>query len=816
MSTVMATPPQYPPASDSIGPDDLVPLIEQGRQAEVSQQWALALDRWELLRAHFPQHAVAYIHGPRALSALGRHEEAEVWAAEGIARHADNVDVLATWARLPEQHEAWGEAAERWAILRDQLPHLPDGFIDGMNALLRAGNTDGAEEVAARAFTAHSSNFGILMTCARVAMERRDQAVALARLAVARERFPREPAPYTTAVHILLELSRLEEVDVLLAQTMEFFPDRSEGFLQYAAVAGARNDPEEQLRRYQLLRDRFPDEPAGYIHPLGVLFRLRRYRDAERIALEGMARFPDVVDLMRLYADAAWLDSRLPEALERFATMRRQFPALSAGFIGGSQVLMHSHRFAEAVALLNDGIAAFPGDAEMAILQTRAITHLGLENHEDRNIIRQCLLELVAQFPDYRRTHIVAAEIFCWTSIDDANAADKLLREAFRRWPREFDVAIAYVRIAERLDDPSEMVRRGREIEPLFSSYPETFVVLAKALANAGQLDDADAVLTSAVQRFPAHREFHTEFASMATRRGALSDAVRRWAEVQRRFPSDEMVAQRLLSARFALLETTAANESEPAALATPWASMDQSHDGMDVRTLSMQFESLGGDAVGCEFGLFQRAFGAEPLGLMRWAALDAGQLVAYLEGQFAGMGSEESTTVIERDYGGPLEYEIKDSRFGMSMRSYVMCSEMSRDQMLSQARRRLQFLSRKMRDDLASGSKTFVYRTALSRLTHEEILGLRAAMRRYGENWLLYMRYSDSQHPSGLVELVDQGLMIGYLDAFHARPDASHGPQNLGGWIEICRRAHRLRTEAERATSPSADDSGLAGHSSP
>jgi tetratricopeptide (TPR) repeat protein len=812
--------PQEPPASGPIGPDDLVPLIEQGRQAEASQQWELALDLWQRLREHFPQHAVAYIHGPRALASLGRRDEAELWLAEGMARHADNVDVMAAWARLSEQNENWGEAAERWSILRDRLPHLPHGFIDGMFAFLRAGNLDAAEEVAIQAQTAHPAHFGILMTCSRVAMERRDQNVALARLAMARERFPGEFAPYTTAVQVLLELSRLDEVDALLSQMIDRFPHQAESFLQYAAVAGARNDLEEQLRRYQLLRERFPNEPAGYIHPMGVLFRLRRYRDAERIALNGMARFPNVLDLMQLYADAAWLDSRLSEASERFATMRREFPASCAGFLGGSRILMHSHHFGEAVALLNDGAAAFPGDAELAILQAMAITHLGIENHEDRSIIGNRLLDLVTRFPDYRRTYIVAADIFCWTTIDDAYAADGILREAFRRWPREFDIGIAYVRIAERLDDPSEMVRRGREIEPLFSSYPETFVVLAKALANAGQLDDADALLTSAVQRFPAHKEFHTEFASMATRRSALSEAVRRWTEVPRRFPTDEMIAQRLLSARFALLDTTtepsAGNESEAAAPATPWASADQSDDGMDVRTLSIQFESLGGDIVGCEFGLFQRAFGAEPLGLMRWAALDADQLVAYLDGQFEGMGSKESTSVIERDYGGPLEYEIKDSRFGMAMRSYVMASEMSRDQMLSQARRRLQFLSRKMRDDLASGAKIFVYRTALRSLTHEEILGLRTAMRRYGNNWLLYMRYSDAQHPGGLVELVDQGLMIGYLDAFHAKPDATHGPQNLGGWIEICRRAYQLRTKAEPATSPSAADSGLAGRSSP
>ena len=41
-----------------------------------------------------------------------------------------------------------------------------------------------------------------------------------------------------------------------------------------------------------------------------------------------------------------------------------------------------------------------------------------------------------------------------------------------------------------------------------------------------------------------------------------------------------------------------------------------------DARAIVTQFESLGGTGHGCEFGLFQRHFGAEPLGLLRWADL--------------------------------------------------------------------------------------------------------------------------------------------------------------------------------------------------
>src|SRR5436309_528289 len=40
------------------------------------------------------------------------------------------------------------------------------------------------------------------------------------------------------------------------------------------------------------------------------------------------------------------------------------------------------------------------------------------------------------------------------------------------------------------------------------------------------------------------------------------------------------------------------------------------------LQNLALQFESLGGTGHGCEFGVFQRSLGVEPLGLLRWADL--------------------------------------------------------------------------------------------------------------------------------------------------------------------------------------------------
>ena len=82
---------------------------------------------------------------------------------------------------------------------------------------------------------------------------------------------------------------------------------------------------------------------------------------------------------------------------------------------------------------------------------------------------------------------------------------------------------------------------------------------------------------------------------------------------------------------------------------------------GLSERDLAMRFESLGGTGHGCEFGLFQRHFGAEPLGLLRWADLSHHLLTRALESRFDGVGLPENTIVFNP--AGSDEWWTKDTR---------------------------------------------------------------------------------------------------------------------------------------------------------
>jgi hypothetical protein len=209
---------------------------------------------------------------------------------------------------------------------------------------------------------------------------------------------------------------------------------------------------------------------------------------------------------------------------------------------------------------------------------------------------------------------------------------------------------------------------------------------------------------------------------------------------------------------------------------------------------LMMNFESLGGSGHGCEFGILQRGFGAEPLGLLRWADLAPHLLAEALEQEFEGVGLVENTILFVPPGDRP-EYWTRDSRYWMAMRTFVAADATSEEQMREQVCRRLQFLRDKLIGDLRASAKIFVFKVIERNLTDQEIGRLHAAMRRYGDNTLLYVRYQDEEHPNGIVEVAADGLMIGYIDRFaHSKTDENLGPATQS-WVALCKAAHALRT---------------------
>jgi len=193
-------------------------------------------------------------------------------------------------------------------------------------------------------------------------------------------------------------------------------------------------------------------------------------------------------------------------------------------------------------------------------------------------------------------------------------------------------------------------------------------------------------------------------------------------------------------------------------------------------------FQSVGAN---CEFGLMQRHFGCETLGLFRFATTPLKGLVALLEADVDPFLSQDALEVRTAPWG---EYTTLLQPFGIIFHTDVAAASMKPDRVRDHELRRLRFLWRKFTDDLEEGNRIFVYKSKLS-IAKTRIDKLVALLRQRGPNHLLWVTPEEPERPAGMVHFVSPGLMRGSLARLNAGPE----DPSYDLWHEICLRAHAL-----------------------
>ena len=375
--------------------------------------------------------------------------------------------------------------------------------------------------------------------------------------------------------------------------------------------------------------------------------------------------------------------------------------------------------------------------------------------------------------------------------------ADAAVLTARERFPDDKAIAIEAARTSERLEDFAEAALRWRVVTARWPMAPEGPSGEAYALCRAGRSEEADAIVRAALDRMPDQSVLYDVYGRNAMARGAWAEARDRLEQGQLRFPDNNIFRQRLFEV--GLRSTDAGLTDNVVTVVEPVMSEADAN-----RALVMQFESLGGGGHGCEFGLFQRFYGAEPLGLLRWSDIFQNTLVQMLDTEFEGVGEPEFTHIIVPEGAERPSYWMTDKRYHMMMNSFVYVDEVPLDRMFRQMTTRMRFLRRKLIDDLRSGSKIFVYKNMKRNLTDHELEQLHNACRRYGDNTLFYIRYQDAEHPFGTVVLEKPGLIVGYIDRFSHAPDTDEllGP-SADRLLTLCRSAYAIWQAGRQPVEP-------------
>ena len=750
-------------------PEQEWPVVEALNQALRSGQLQNAALFGETLRRVRPSNPFGWKASINTLRNLGQLAEAEEVTKQAAEKFPGEEWVLSAAVSLAARQGNWPEVCERAAVLRLAFPTNEEGWVLGLRGLRM---TRRFEEVAALLKNAEATQPGkhwLLVEAAALAQARGNFAEALQMWKHVREHLPDRHEGYAGLLQVNLALGKLEEAEELLRCAAPSVAQTSWLLSQAAELAHRRGDHEEAARRWSVMLAAFPDIESAYRGSYRGHRALGKLDEADHVLNSALIRFPT----------ARWA---LTEAA-MVAEARFDVPAAD-------------RRWESAVANL-------PEDPEIMLRYATARPLRSQTSQRDWPTTVTRLKALHEKFPFYVdgwRTHILVLR-----SQGKSQAAEQLAEDCLQRMPDEPSLWLEYALVAGDQGIPE---RASERLAQAAARFPKSEVIqsnYAQSLARIGRFQEAECLYQNGLQNFSESADMACGYAANAASQQDWPEALQRWTAALRKFPLDRRAGQGLLDAQAAL-----GDRVDNLNLS---GSTNDSALQSDRERLYLQFESLGGTGQGCEFGLVQRAAGGvEPLGLLRFSQILPEKLVEALESRFEGIGSPEQTVIDffeTEDFEagnepGNLEYRYNDRRFDTVMHTHIYKKDMPRDTMFVQTCRRMTFLRRKLIQDLEDGEKIFVYKIFHKNMETDELSRLYRAMRGYGNNTLLYVRYADERNPSGTVRRVDCGLLVGYISGFSmSYPDGQARAPDVPSWTRICKAASALHlAERQKDTS--------------
>ena len=217
-------------------------------------------------------------------------------------------------------------------------------------------------------------------------------------------------------------------------------------------------------------------------------------------------------------------------------------------------------------------------------------------------------------------------------------------------------------------------------------------------------------------------------------------------------------------------------------------AELVRSCTGLPLSELMLSMESLGNT---CEFGLVQRACGADPQGLLRFVGIQIHQLIRGLDFGFEGVDDPK----LLRAYPSPdakPEWLLRNDKYGMNAHSFVLVNDVDAATLIEQQASRLRFQRRRLLEVLETGQNLFVFQRQ-EPMTEAHALPILTLLRSYGPNALLFVTQT-AEKPSGSVDLIRAHLFRGNIERLAPASDARLF--HLLPWISICANAYRMWRE--------------------
>ena len=268
----------------------------------------------------------------------GRTEDAQALLANGQTMFPEHPRLFIDHAAIAEAAHDWPEVIRRFTVVRERFPDEWWAYARIAIALRHLGRLDEADRILEEGQRQLPGEAALFIDHGTVAEARGDWPEVIRRFTAVKERFPDGWWAYARIAIALRHLGRLDEADRILEEGQQQIPGEAALFIDHGTVAEARGDWPEVIRRFTVVKERFPDGWWAYARIAIALRHLGRLDEADRILEEGQQQIPGEAALFIDHGTVAEARGDWPEVIRRFTVVKERFPGRVVG------LCPHRHR----------------------------------------------------------------------------------------------------------------------------------------------------------------------------------------------------------------------------------------------------------------------------------------------------------------------------------------------------------------------------------------------------------------------------------------------------------------------------------------
>jgi len=168
------------------------------------------------------------------------------------------------WPQESMRAGNWSQAAERWGVIRKAYPDHPAPWFQCINAHLEANELEAVDPLLAIAIERFPNHPSSTIQPALLAMKRENWESAKDLLDQARQIHSGNAQTWTSCATLALHDNNFDEASRCQWRAVECSPTQANLLMRYAELAMDAERFDEALRRWEILRERFPEFPQGY------------------------------------------------------------------------------------------------------------------------------------------------------------------------------------------------------------------------------------------------------------------------------------------------------------------------------------------------------------------------------------------------------------------------------------------------------------------------------------------------------------------------------------------------------------------------